>query len=61
MRDTKAGSTQMGTPVSMACLHKTRPEKSPVWAHVRRKFVDVHASSGSSIAAQAIQRIGKTL
>ncbi|WP_368669417.1 transposase [Roseibium sp. RKSG952] len=45
----------------MACLHKTRPEKSPVWAHVRRKFVDVHASSGSSIAAQAIQRIGKTL
>jgi len=28
-------------------------------AHIRRKFVDVHASQGSSIAAEAIQRIAK--
>ncbi len=28
-------------------------------AHIRRKFVDVHASQGSSIAAETIQRIAK--
>lgn len=28
-------------------------------AHIRRKFVDVHASQGSAIAAEAIQRIAK--
>ncbi|KZK85821.1 Transposase IS66 family protein [Pseudovibrio sp. W64] len=28
-------------------------------AHIRRKFVDVHASQGSSIAGEAIQRIAK--
>lgn len=28
-------------------------------AHIRRKFVDVHASQGSSIAAEVIQRIAK--
>jgi transposase len=28
------------------------------WAHVRRKFYDIHAANGSAIAAQAIQRIG---
>ncbi len=27
------------------------------WAHARRKFVDLHAASGSPIAAEAIQRI----
>jgi transposase len=28
------------------------------WAHVRRKFFDVHAASGSEIAKQALDRIG---
>jgi len=29
------------------------------WAHARRKFFDVHAANGSSIAQDALQRIGK--
>lgn len=28
------------------------------WAHVRRKFYDIHASNASPIAAEALQRIG---
>lgn len=28
------------------------------WAHVRRKFYDIHVATGSAIAAQAVQRIG---
>ena len=29
------------------------------WAHVRRKFFDVHAANGSPIAKEALERIGK--
>jgi hypothetical protein len=29
------------------------------WAHVRRKFVDVHAATASPIAQQALDRIGR--
>jgi hypothetical protein len=29
------------------------------WAHVRRKFFDVHAATGSAIAKQALDRIGQ--
>ena len=29
------------------------------WAHVRRKFFDVHAATGSPIAKQALDRIGQ--
>jgi hypothetical protein len=29
------------------------------WAHVRRKFFDVHAAIGSSIAKEALDRIGQ--
>jgi len=28
------------------------------WAHVRRKFYDIHVANGSGIAAEAIKRIG---
>lgn len=28
------------------------------WAHVRRKFYDIHLANGSAIAAEAIERIG---
>jgi transposase len=28
------------------------------WAHVRRKFYDIHVANGSAIAAEAVQRIG---
>lgn len=38
----------MGKASEMACI-----------AHIRRKFVDVHASSGSAIAAEAIERIAR--
>jgi transposase len=29
------------------------------WVHVRRKFFDVHAATGSSIAKEALDRIGQ--
>ena len=29
------------------------------WAHVRRKFFDVHAATGSAIAKEALDRIGQ--
>ena len=29
------------------------------WAHVRRKFFDVHAANGSPIAKEALERVGK--
>jgi transposase len=29
------------------------------WAHVRRRFYDIHVAHGSAIASEAIQRIGK--
>lgn len=37
-----------------------RPEVSEAacWAHVRRKFFDVHAANGSPIAKEALDRIG---
>ena len=28
------------------------------WAHVRRKFYDIHAATGSAIAGEAVERIG---
>ena len=28
------------------------------WAHVRRKFYDIHVANGSAIATEAVQRIG---
>ena len=28
------------------------------WAHVRRKFFDVHAATGSAVAREALERIG---
>lgn len=38
----------VGGPTELACL-----------AHIRRKFLDVHASGGSPIAELALQRIAK--
>jgi hypothetical protein len=29
------------------------------WAHVRRKFFDIHAATGSPIAKEALDRIGQ--
>ena len=36
-----------------------RISEAACWAHVRRKFFDVHAANGSSIAKQALDRIGE--
>jgi len=35
-----------------------RVAEAACWAHVRRKFFDVHAASGSPIAKEALDRIG---
>jgi len=35
-----------------------RIQEAACWAHVRRKFYDIHAANGSAIAAEAIERIG---
>ena len=44
-------------------IFETGPGKNQVteaacWAHVRRKFFDVHAASGSPIAKEALDKIG---
>jgi transposase len=36
-----------------------RISEAACWAHVRRKFFDVHAANGSVIAKQALDRIGE--
>jgi transposase len=36
-----------------------RVSEAACWAHVRRKFFDVHAANGSLIAKQALDRIGE--
>src|SRR5437763_346519 len=36
-----------------------RVVEAACWAHVRRKFFDVHATNGSPIAKEALERIGK--
>lgn len=36
-----------------------RITEAACWAHVRRKFFDVHAATGSPIAKQALDRIGQ--
>jgi transposase len=35
-----------------------RITKAGCWAHVRRKFFDVHATTGSPIAKEALDRVG---
>jgi transposase len=36
-----------------------RITEAACWAHVRRKFFDVHAATGSALAKQALDRIGE--
>src|SRR5215470_3966259 len=36
-----------------------RIAEAACWAHVRRKFFDVHAATGSPIAKEALDRIGQ--
>ncbi len=41
-----------------AIFEKANVIEAACWAHVRRKFFDVHAANGSPIAAEALDRIG---
>ena len=40
-------------------LYGERIREAACWAHVRRKFYDVHVASASPIAAEALERIGR--
>jgi transposase len=40
-------------------LYGERIQEAACWAHVRRKFYDVHVASASPIAAEALERIGR--
>ena len=41
-----------------AIFEQQRIVEAACWAHVRRKFFDVHAANGSPIAKEALDRIG---
>lgn len=41
-----------------AIFEQKRIVEAACWAHVRRKFFDVHASNGSPVAKEALDRIG---
>ena len=47
------------TPASTSCSPATASSRPGCWAHVRRKFYDVHAANGSPIAKEALDRIGQ--
>src|SRR6266404_3942855 len=40
-------------------LYGERIQKAACWAHVRRKFYDIHVAHASRIAAEALDRIGR--
>ena len=40
-------------------LYGDRIQEAACWAHVRRKFFDIHAALASPIAAEALDRIGR--
>lgn len=40
-------------------LYGERIQEAACWAHVRRKFYDVHVAQASPIAAEALDRIGR--
>lgn len=53
------GIVQADAYAGFAALYETgRVIEAACWAHARRKFYDVHVSSASPIAAEAITRIG---
>ena len=40
-----------------ACLYDQGVSEAACWAHVRRKFFDVHKATQSSLAHEVLQRI----
>jgi transposase len=53
-----AGALQADGYAGFDRLYGERIVEVACWAHVRRKFHDVHAANGSPIALEALQRIG---
>src|SRR5438477_8564747 len=49
----------MVTPASTRCSPGDSIVEAACWAHVRRKFFEVHAANGSPIAQEALERIGQ--
>ena len=45
-------------PASMGSTNPAHVVEVACWAHVRRKFFDVHQANGSAIAREALDRIG---
>lgn len=41
------------------CLYGERIQEAACWAHVRRKFYDIHVAHASPIAAEALARIAR--
>jgi transposase len=54
-----AGVLQADAYVGFERLYGERIQEAACWAHVRRKFYDVHVAQASPIAAEALDRIGR--
>ena len=54
-----AGILQADGYAGFARLYGEKIQEAACWAHVRRKFYDVHAETDSPIAAEALARIGR--
>ncbi len=54
-----AGTLQADAYAGFDHLYGERIREAACWAHARRKFYDVQVASGSPIAAEALERIGR--
>jgi len=54
-----AGVLQADAYAGFDRLYGERIQEAACWAHVRRKFFDIHAALASPIAAEALDRIGR--
>ncbi|MGC1520491.1 MAG: IS66 family transposase [Steroidobacteraceae bacterium] len=54
-----AGVLQADAYAGFDRLYRERIKEAACWAHVRRKFYDIHASLASPIALEALERIGR--
>jgi transposase len=54
-----AGVLQADAYAGFERLYGERIQEAACWAHVRRKFYDVHVAQASPIAAEALDRIGR--
>ena len=57
-RASGAFCTPTATPASTTSSRDREVTEAACWAHVRRKFFDVHAASGAPLAEEALNRIG---